>query len=528
MVDRNMFKEAGSTAARYPRIHDLQVRYPWVRLFLIACAAVLVQGYHLGVDDGAIYIPAIKRVANPHLYPFGAEFFLGHAHMSLFAPLVGGTTRLLHLPVEISILLWHLGCIFLLLIAGWQLAQIFFRSARAHWGAVLLLASLLPVPVAGTALVLSDNYLSARSFSAPFALLSIGFLLRGRLRLAVFWLAATVFFHPQMAVYCAAFLALYCFDRGFGLARQREENALAASGAVQRSSWFLVFLPAARLFHTFSFAPATGAYRAVLYDRTYFFAYRWHWYEWVGAIVPLLLLALFALRPPRGTSAAMATTNRVLVALGLFSTVVFLVFSSSHHFDDFTRLQPMRMFHIIYLLMFLMLGGLLGEYVLQSKPWRWALLFLPIAIGMFALDRSSYAYSAHIDWPGARSSNPWLEAFAWARANTPVDAVFALDPNYMAIHGEDVHGFRAVAERSMLADAYKDSGEVTMFPRLLGDWEQQQQLERNWRSFGPADFARLARRSPVTWVVVQQPLQAGLNCPYRNATVAVCHIDPTP
>lgn len=514
-----MFKQAGAPA----------VRYPWLRLFLIACAAVLVQGYHLGVDDGAIYIPAIKRVANPRLYPFGAEFFLGHAHMSLFGPLVGGTARLLHLSAETAILLWHVGCIFLLLVAGWQLAQVFFRSARAHWGAVLLLASLLPVPVAGTALVLSDNYLSARSFSAPFALLSIGFMLRGRLSLAAFWLAATVFFHPQMAVYCAAFLALYwCLERGLGTAAAREEDLLPASGVVQRSSWFLVFMPVARIFHSFSFEPATGAYRAVLYDRTYFFAYGWHWYEWVGAIVPLLLLTLLALRPPRESSAAMATANRVLVALGLFSTVVFFVFSSSHHFDDFTRLQPMRMFHIIYLLMFLMLGGLLGEYVLRSKPWRWLLLFVPIAIGMFALDRASYAYSEHIEWPGAASSNPWLAAFTWARANTPVDAVFALDPRYMALRGEDVHGFRAIADRSMLADAYKDSGEVTMFPRLLDDWEQQQQLVRNWRSFRPEDFAHLAQISPVTWVVVQQPLQAGLDCPYHNAAVAVCHIGTKP
>lgn len=29
----------------------------------------------------------------------------------------------------------------------------------------------------------------------------------------------------------------------------------------------------------------------------------------------------------------------------------------------------------------------MGEYVLQSKPWRWIALFLPIAIGMFTLDR---------------------------------------------------------------------------------------------------------------------------------------------
>jgi hypothetical protein len=36
-------------------------------------------------------------------------------------------------------------------------------------------------------------------------------------------------------------------------------------------------------------------------------------------------------------------------------------------------------------------------------------------------------------------------------------AIFALDPNYMAIAGDDQHGFRAVAERSAIADNLKDS-----------------------------------------------------------------------
>jgi hypothetical protein len=512
MVTRNL-KEAAGTSTRYPLL----------RLLLLACAAVLVEGYHLGVDDGEIYVPAIKKVFDHRLYPFGAEFFLSHAHMSLFAPLVGDSARLLHLPVEMAILLWHVGCIFLILIAGWQLAQTFFKSERAHWGAVALLASVLPVPVAGTALVLSDNYLSARSFSAPFALLSIGFLLRGRVRRAFLWLVVTALFHPQMAVYCAAFLALYWyFDRAAKLAGE------ASPVATTRPAWVLAALPSAGLLHSFSLTPASGAYRDVLYSRNYFFAYRWHWYEWIGAIAPLLLLAAIARWPPRAASAAVAKTCRALIVLAAFSTAVFLLFSSSHHFDNLTRLQPMRSFHIVYLLMFVMLGGLLGEYVLRGRAWRWIALFLPLAMGMFAVDYGQYSFSPHIEWPWQASSNPWLEAFAWARANTPVDAVFALDPNYMAIREEDTHGFRALADRSMIADAYKDSGAVTMFPRLLDDWQQQQQMLRGWRNFGPADFERLAQASPATWVVIERRQQAGLDCPYSNAAIAVCRISAKP
>jgi hypothetical protein len=42
-------------------------RVPVLGLALVAALAVLIHGYHLGVDDAAIYVPAIKRVADPAL-----------------------------------------------------------------------------------------------------------------------------------------------------------------------------------------------------------------------------------------------------------------------------------------------------------------------------------------------------------------------------------------------------------------------------------------------------------------------------
>jgi hypothetical protein len=100
-----------------------------------------------------------------------------------------------------------------------------------------------------------------------------------------------------------------------------------------------------------------------------------------------------------------------------------------------------------------------------------------------------------------------------------------MDPEYMALPGEDQHGFRAIAERSRLADEVKDSGAVTMFPALANEWRYQVQAERGWRNFQAADFARLQRRFGVNWVVLQEGQTAGLNCPYRNQQVAVCRLD---
>jgi hypothetical protein len=85
---------------------------------------------------------------------------------------------------------------------------------------------------------------------------------------------------------------------------------------------------------------------------------------------------------------------------------------------------------------------------------------------MFLAQRSLFPASAHLEWPGALPQNRWAQSFLWIRENTPVDARFALDPALKNIHGEDTDGFRALAERSMLADAAEDSGAVTMFPSL--------------------------------------------------------------
>src|SRR5450631_4357063 len=74
----------------------------FLKLFLIALAALAVHGYHLGVDDAEIYVPAVKKVADPALFPFSSnEFFLTHAHLSLFSDLVGNFARWTHVPVDL-------------------------------------------------------------------------------------------------------------------------------------------------------------------------------------------------------------------------------------------------------------------------------------------------------------------------------------------------------------------------------------------------------------------------------------------
>jgi hypothetical protein len=397
-----------------------------------------------------------------------------------------------------------------------------FGRVRARWSAVLLLAAVLPVPVTGTALPIMDPYLTARSLSTPMTILAIASFVSGRRGLALAWLVLTALVHPQMAVYGFGFLLfLWMPPRWFGLGSGQSTEAAAELQHVEVAA--AAALPS-RLPQGFTLGPPTGTYRTVLRTRTFFYAGQWSWAEWIGVFAPLgILFALTRMRL-RGTLPALRRLCAAAVPFGLFSTAVFLVLSATPALENFVRLQPMRSFHLIYILMFLLLGGLAGEYLPRSRFWILPVCLLVVSAGMFGLERTTYPDSPHIEWPWAKPRNPWLEAFAWIRGNTPEDAVFALNPDYLAVRGEDKHGFRALAERSVLADRLKDSGAVSLFPQLAPEWEREQAAQRGWDHFTLADYERLAREYPVRWVVVSRPAVPGLVCPYENAAVAVCRI----
>ncbi len=489
----------------------MPVRAPFLRLSFITCVAVLVHGYHLGVDDAEIYVPAIKKVADPSLYPFGAEFFASHARLSFFSDLIGNSARLTRLPADFVIFVWHVACIFLLLLACWRLLCACFQNDQARWSGVLLVAGALSVPVAGTALAIMDPYLTARSLSTPATLFAIACYLSNRPKTAGAWLLLTVLIHPQMGVYGATFLAFLAWSR----------RPVAARVPVSVFGLFLLGFPL-----SFNLQPAHGVYREVLFTRSYFFVSTWAWYEWIGIFAPLALLWWFSAITPRGTSPAFRSLAGTLVPFGLLFTAAGTAIAMSDRLQSLARLQPMRSFHLIYVVFFSLLGGLIGEYLLKDRIWPWLALFVPLGASMWLLQQSSFSSSSHVEWPGSRYRNTWTSAFLWIRDYTPKNAIFALDPNYMRLPGEDQHGFRALAERSALADTVKDSGAVSLFPQLADDWAGQVQAQRGWEGFSCEDFENLAKHYPVNWILTKRPGPIGLACPYGNRDLVVCQLNP--
>ena len=482
-------------------------------MLLLTAASLLVHGYHPFAEDAEIYLPSVERIMSPQLFPVGREFFASHASLTIFPNLIAFSLRITHLPLEAGLFLWHVASIFLFLLACWEVSGALFESARARWGAVCMVAALLTIPVAGTALYIVDQYLNPRNLAAFAGVFAVARTLEEKYGRALLWLAFAGSVHPLMAAFafscCALLVVMEQYERRTG--SLDSSRVVAALGSV---------LP----FGHFLDPPTSRAYHEAAMRHGFHYIQLWQWYEVLGAVAPAILFWWFGRVARRRKWHELARLCRVLIIYNLVYFCAALLLDLPPRFESLARLQPLRSLHLLYILMFVVMGGLAGESILRDRAWRWAALFVPLSVGMLLAQRALFPASAHIDWPGSAPKNPWAQAFVWVRNNTPVDAVFALDPWYMQLPGEDAVGFRCLAQRSRLADAIKDSGAVSMFPPLAEEWWAQMQAETPWKNFRAEDFARLKAKYGVSWVVVQQPGATGLACAYENNAVKVCRV----
>jgi hypothetical protein len=507
--------------------------------------AVAVHGYHPYAEDGGLYLPEIKRLLRPELYPYGAEFVVRHLRFSIFAPAMAGLVRWSHLRLEIVFLLVHLASFWVTLFAAWLLAECCFVSREARCGAVALLAVWITLPVAGTSLMLMDPYVTARSFSTPCALLA----LLGALKFLLSWeneeqeetksspkirglalcgvaLVLAAAMHPLMGAYAfGCVMVLGCLLSPVRWMRVWGTTALCAAavavaGAVQMSS-----------------LPENEAYRRVAMTRYYWFLSEWHWYEIMGLVAPLVILAIVAFRPyPRrvgltqqaaGGQVALAGLARMGLVVGLMAMTVEALFARAGLATHaVARLQPLRVFQLVYVVMILVVGAALAERMLQRSAVRWVVAFTLLAGAMVFAERQTYPESRHLELPWARgeSKNPWEQAFVWISKNTPEDALFALDSHYITTPGEDTQGFRALAERSVLPDYSKDGGVVANKPGLSTEWMDGETAQAGLSA--ETDAARIAALRPlgVGWLVLDRNATTAFRCDYTNRVVKICRL----
>jgi len=358
-----------------------------------------------------------------------------------------------------------------------------------------------------------DQYVNPRNLVAFAGILAVVAVIKNRYFQVLLWLIVAASIHPLMWVFPASFCALWFvlgkLEARFG--HVLREKALKIPTYVGLLLLALV-------------DPGSAQYHEAARLHANHYIQNWEWYEWLGVVGPLLLFWLFEKIAVKRQWSTLARTSRAFLIYGVIYLLLALVLDLPARFERLARIQPMRSLHLEYAFLFLCMGGLLGEFVLKQRAWVWVALFAPLCFGMFVAQRQLFPKSAHVEWPGSTPRNPWARAFVWIRENTPVDAVFALDPNYMHIDGEDEIGFRCLAQRSRLADAIKDNGVVSMFPELSQEWWSQVQAQSPWKSFTAEDLARLKQRYGVGWVLRDAAATGAMDCFYRNIAIEVCRI----
>ena len=216
------------------------------------------------------------------------------------------------------------------------------------------------------------------------------------------------------------------------------------------------------------------------------------------------------------------------VCCGLIALGFALVFTRKESSFLLARLQPLREFHILYLLFFLILGaGLAHATFHRGRWWMGATALGLTALAMLLTQQYAYPSLQHVEWPWVQPSNPWEQAFLWIRNNAPPNAFFAVDPEYQNRPNEDTVGFRAMAERGVMADRSKDGGIAAIDPALAERWWQQTQTMRGFAHWNDGERTQSLAPYGVTWIVLPAAARTRFACPYRNAEVMVCQLPAT-
>ncbi|MDE1177404.1 MAG: hypothetical protein PW789_12500 [Edaphobacter sp.] len=504
-------------------------RYALCLISALTAVALVIHGFHPFAEDGGLYLAGVKRVLDPSLYQVNGDFVMGHLRFSVFAPVVAALVRMSGLGLETVVFLLHLASIWLTLAAAWMLASRCFRSTTERTAAVTLLAVWLTLPIAGTSLMLMDPYVTGRSVSTPmtiFALVgAVDFLrstrMEGRwnwraLAMACAALAVAAAVHPLMAAYgfgCVLTLAAAATPERRGV-RIGAMVGLTASAVAAAMVLRLVA------------QPESSSYQAVAMSRYYWFLSQWHWYELVGAVAPLMILGAVAWMRRGNRGSAQRELATMGVTAGTIALLIAVLFARVHSTNHLVaRMQPMRIFQLIYVVMILFVGAAMSRWM-GRRALRWVGVFAMLATIMFVVERKTFPASDRIEIAEDREGpeNSWVQAFEWIRTNTPKDAVFALDADYITQSGEDAQGFRAIAERSALPDYSKDGGEAAITPTLSEEWKSGEEAQARLSERTDSERVTMLASKGVGWVVLAHGAQTGFACAYSNAMVKVCRL----
>jgi hypothetical protein len=487
-------------------------------LFLLAISALtfLIHGYHPFADDAGLYVAGVEKLLDPTLFPVGMRFILSETRIESFYPLVIGVTKMLGGSLGGALLLLYLLTLIAFIHGAWYVSGLITDCRYCRWFAVCVAGCFFTLPVAGTSIHIMEPYAGPRSIVAALSLFAVGLTLERRW----FWLGVTLLasatMHPELTIFTGSFVLVLALLKD---GRTRLAFSASALALVIAAALYAFTAHAAA-----SVAYPSAAYQAAQQSRTYIFLSDWHWYELLGVLLPLCLLAVAASR--QGPSNVAGRLCVACVLAGTTSLVCSALFVHPAGPGLLARLQMLRMFQLIYMVGVLLLGCGIGTFLAEKgKGWRSIGIgaLATLATAMFFIQTAAFGHSNHLEFPGLKPRNTYEQAFLWIRDNTPRTAVFAADPMLVFAPGEDEQNLRAMAERSVLAD-YKDEGLVLVFPKDSGDWYEQFDAQSGIASMSDAE--RVARLVPLgaSWMVLPSGAFTAMPCPYRNDAVSVCRL----
>lgn len=482
--------------------------HSWLAVAALAALAVVLHGYHFGIEDQTLYLPAIARHLDPTLFPHDAAFFSTETRFTLFDELMAAAVRWTPLALDVVVFLVYVASLCAVIRACQRLARACFEDAASALAGTLVVVILLPFPVAGTRMGLFEWYLHPRGPAIALMLWALVAAIERRARAGPL-VAFAMAIHPLSGFWGAGHVLLQGWPWRWRLGRIAALGmtllAVACTAPARPADW------------------ETEYWRHALEPEYFGIRYplNWPWYEWVGVVAPLAVLAGIAHAARTRGATTLARVSGRLAVSGILGVAIAVALTASP--SRRLPLQPMRELHLVYYVALLFLGCAVERWWLRGR-WGLRLVCVAALVAGVLIGQPRFAHSERIEWPGRVPANAWARAFAWARANTPVDALFALDPFYLRREGPDTHSFRALAHRSMLAEAVHDLAPAAMSPALGARWVAESQALAGWPRFTPADFARLREQFGVTWIVVTQPRLPALDCPFENEAAAVCRI----
>jgi hypothetical protein len=563
---------------RFAPLHRREALARHLRLLVATILAAIVLGFHPFAEDGGLYAAGIEWKLNPALFPHDRAFVAAHMAYSFFGPAVAAFVRVSPLTLRNALFVLFLLSIWATLYAVERLAAACLPSRDEISGAVYLTAAWMSAPLAGTALMFTDPYVTARSVTLPCGILALACTLRacstaGKQRMrytakaAILTLIGLVM-HPLMGGYwllaavltaAASMRAELGSGRGsqFVVTTQTKVTPLSRLHAFSRSSLPLrILLPASICLIVLLAAaavymlapPETAAYQLAAASRTYWYPAAWRWYEWVGYLAPLVLIA-WSVRPAAPqVQQRRALRDACLWGAGCMLLIACICAASMTQRHGVARLQPLRFAQPVFCVMLVLVGGKLWSLlcvVARRVHDRWP-AFVPqfhderhtetlparplqivacclCALPFWLTNVRTYPATPHIELASNAKQNAWVQAFRWSRGHTPTDALFAIDAGYIELPGEDAQVFRAIAQRSVLPDHSKDGGEASITPHLADVWAAMSARQQNLSRMSDVERLRL-RALGVSWVVLQGTASTSLDCPYRQPEVKVCRL----